>query len=225
MRHLPASPAAAAVLLAVLLGAAPASAHVLLTSPTSRYGAEMKIGPCGRLGGGRTANVTTYAPGQVVTVVFDELIDHPGYYRIAFDPSGDAALAPPVYDAGTQAWSNPAGVQVLADRIPDASGALTHGAVAVTLPDVECTACTLQLIQVMTDKPPFDGGDDFYYQCADLVLSRAAGGGTPPPPPPPTVTPPAGPSGGCATSGGAAGLAGLLALLALGWRGRVARPR
>jgi hypothetical protein len=76
---------------------------------------------------------------------------------------------------------------VLADRIPDAAVGLTRGAVTVTLPDLECAACTLQLIQVMTDKPPYDGLDDFYYQCADLVLTRTPGAPPPPPPPPPPV--------------------------------------
>ena len=43
--------------------------------------------------------------------------------------------------------------------------------VSVTLPEVECDNCTLQVMQVMTDAPPFGGGDDLYYQCADLVLA------------------------------------------------------
>lgn len=196
--------------LAFLLTAAPAAAHVRLTAPVSRYGDEMKAGPCGRLGGVRTANVTTFAPGQVIEVTFDEIIDHPGYYRIAFDPAGEGALAPPVYDGGSRTWSNPAGAAVLADRIPDAAVGPTRGAVQVTLPDVECQACTLQLIQVMTDKPPFDGGDDFYYQCADLVLSRTGGGPPPPPPPPPTPPLAADAGGGCSTSGGAPWLLALL---------------
>ena len=190
--------------LALLLAAAPAAAHVRLTSPVSRYGDEMKSAPCGRLGGARTANVTTFAPGQVIEVAFDEVIDHPGYYRIAFDPAGEGALSAPVYDGAARTWSNPAGVTVLADRIPDAANGLTRGVVQVTLPDVECQACTLQLIQVMTDKPPFDGGDDFYYQCADLVLSRTPGGPPPPPPPPPSPSLAADAGGGCSTGGGTA---------------------
>src|SRR3954470_9263669 len=64
-----------------LLLALPAAAHVRLESPASRYGDEMKARPCGRNGGLRTARVTTVRPGQVVTVVFDEFIDHPGYFR------------------------------------------------------------------------------------------------------------------------------------------------
>jgi len=185
-----------------------AGAHVQLVSPTSRYGTEMKFGPCGRIGGVRTANVTTFAPGETITVVFDELIDHPGFFRIAFDPDGDDDLAPPTWN-GT-AWVPPAGVQVLADQIPDAPAGLTHGAVQVALPSTPCAGCTLQLIQVMTDKPPFDGGDDFYYQCADLALvAGTPPGGTPPPAPAPAAAP----AGGCSHGAGAwPALAALLAL-------------
>lgn len=207
--------AARALSVVLLLAAAPAAAHVRLLAPVSRYGDEMKFGPCGRLGGTRSASVTTFAPGQVITVSFQETINHPGSYRIAFDPAGDAALAPPTWDATAQAWSNPAGVLVLADRIADAAAGLTRLDVQVTLPDVECASCTLQLIQVMTDKPPYDGGDDFYFQCADLVLTS-----TSPPPPPPTVEP----AGGCGSAGGPwtwAGFLGLLLALASARR----RPR
>jgi len=195
-----------------------AQAHVRLVSPVSRYGDDMKFDPCGRPGGTRSANVTTYAPGETITVVFDELIDHPGFYRIAFDPDGDDDLAPPTWN-GTD-WVPPAGVVILQDLIPDAAAGLTHGEVPVTLPSTPCDRCTLQLIQVMTDKPPFDGGDDFYYQCADLALvAGAPPGGTPPPPAPAS---PAAPAGGCGH--GAAAWPALGALLALVPRA-LRRPR
>ena len=198
-----------------LLGALPARAHVQLLSPVSRYGLDMKVGPCGQYLGTRTTKVTTFKPGEVVTVSFSEIIDHPGYFRIAFDPAGDDDLAPPVWNGST--WDNPANVQVLADHIQDAVA--TQGSVAVTLPGIECATYTLQLIQVMTDKPPYDGVDDFYYQCADLVLSSTA-----PPPPPPTPPPPEPAKGGCRSLAGEAStlalLAAVLSLLALRRRRR-----
>jgi hypothetical protein len=214
------SRALAAALAASLLAAAPpARAHVRLVSPVSRYGDEMKVGPCGRLGGARTDLVTTVRPGQGLEVVFDEIIDHPGYYRIAFDPAGDDDLAPPVWNGAS--FVNPPNVTVLADHLPDT--VLTHGDVTVQLPDLECDACTLQVIEVMTDKPPYDGLDDFYFQCADLVLSRTLPVGGPPPrtfgaPPAPARM------GGCATHGGAASAPALLLVLAL-LAMRVARGR
>ena len=185
------------LLAAAVLLDRPAAAHVRLESPASRYGDLMKSRPCGVTGGLRTPRVTTVRPGQVVTLVFDELIDHPGYFRIAFDRTGDAALGPPVWNGAS--FVNPPGVEVLADDIANPPGP-THGEVPVTLPDIECDECTLQLIQVMTDKPPFDGVDDFYYQCADLRLSSTATLGGPPPIPPPAATSQSsttGASGGC----------------------------
>jgi uncharacterized protein (TIGR03382 family) len=208
-----------ATLAAVLILAPAARAHVRLVLPASRYGDEMKSRPCGRPGGVRTTRVTTVRPGQTITVVFDEIIDHPGYFRIAFDRTGDAALGPPVWNGA--AFVNPSNVEVLVDLIGDPPG-LTHGEIRVQLPDIECDTCTLQLIQVMTDKPPFDGIDDFYYQCADLRLSTTAALGGPPPLPasPIATTSQAGtPSGGC-SSGGSSWIA-LGALLAA----RLARRR
>ena len=64
------------------------------------------------------------------------------------------------------------GSLIIADRIPD--GTLSYD---LTLPDVECDNCTLQLIQMMTDKPPYTtdtGSNDIYYACVDLVLSGSA---------------------------------------------------
>jgi hypothetical protein len=201
------------LLVTALLLAGPASAHVRLESPASRYGDEMKLRPCGITGGMRTTRVTTVRPGQVVAVVFDEFIDHPGYFRIAFDPAGDSALGPPRWNGS--AFVNPPDVQVLFDHIPNPPGP-THGEVPVTLPNIECDNCTLQLIQVMTDKPPFDGLDDFYYQCADLRLSSTAPLGGPPPLPPPSITSQSstsGPAGGCAS----VPALGFILLLVPGW--------
>jgi hypothetical protein len=73
---------------------------------------------------------------------------------------------------------------VIADRIK-------HGILSVdlTLPNVEGDNCTLQLIQMMTDKPPYataTTSDDIYFACVDLVLSATA--------PPPDAGPIAAPT-------------------------------
>ncbi len=62
---------------------------------------------------------------------------------------------------------------VLVDPIEDKPSGIYE--YEFTLPDVECDNCTLQVIQVMTDKPPWGPeGGDIYYQCADLALTTAA---------------------------------------------------
>jgi hypothetical protein len=165
----------AAVVVAIAL---PAGAHLALRSPESRYGAVvLKEGPCGVFGGVRSDNVTVLEPGSSIEMVWDEYIDHPGHFRIAFDVDGDDDFVdPPCLSAcdtrqpEIEMYSNDA---VLLDGIVDTEGGQTR--IVVQLPDVECDRCTLQAIQVMYDKPPYViPGNDIYYQCADLVLRRVS---------------------------------------------------
>lgn len=174
--------AKALVFAVVVAGALPAAAHLGLDYPPSRYGPNvLKIGPCGIGGGLRSNNVTTLEPGATIEVAWDEYVDHPGHYRIAFDIDGDDDFVDPPCLSGCNSrsptiefYSNDA---VVLDGIPDETDSAR-----VTLPDVECEHCTLQVIQVMYDKPPYViPGDDIYYQCADLVLRRSV--------PPATATP------------------------------------
>lgn len=160
-----------------LVIAAPAAAHLALISPPSRYGADvLKVGPCGVAGGARSGNVTVLQPGAQLEVVWDEYIDHPGHFRIAFDADGDDDFVDPLCLSGCntrtpviETYSNAA---VLLDGIADTVGG--QSSATVTLPDIECDNCTLQVTQVMYDKPPYaTPGNDIYYQCADLVLRRA----------------------------------------------------
>lgn len=157
----------------------PAAAHIGLRYPPSRYGdLVLKKGPCGAAGGTRSANVTELEPGARIEVVWDEYVDHPGHFRIAFDIDGDDDFVDPACLSGcdtrapvVETYSN---ATVLLDGIADTPGGGQSSA-AVTLPDLECDRCTLQVIQVMYDKPPYVvPGNDIYYQCADLVLRRDA---------------------------------------------------
>ncbi len=140
-----------------------ASAHIRMNAP-SPVTTEQKVGPCGDGPHARTGNVAVFAPGETITVEWEETINHPSTFRIAFDDDGDDAFADP--QTLTDFYTNAA---VLLDDIPDDPG--RRYSVQVTLPSVECEACTLQLIQVMHDKPPYaPGTNDIYYQCADLAL-------------------------------------------------------
>lgn len=159
-----------------------AHAHLHLVDPPSRSGGEvLKDGPCGQAGSVRGTNVTTYEAGQTIEILIDEYIDHPGHYRVAFDVDGDDDFEDPVClencetngaTAPVFAPGDPA--IVLADFVAD--DAAREQTLTVTLPDVVCDRCTLQVIQVMYDKRPYTiGGNDNYYQCADLVLVPRAG--------------------------------------------------
>lgn len=191
-------------LVSVTLLAAPALAHLELEDPPSRYGPGVqKSAPCGMGDGPRSENVTTFRPGQTITVRWNEFINHPGHYRISFDPDGQDDFQDPAClaecDNGNMEIELYTNEAVLLDGIEDRDGG--DYSAEITLPDIECDNCTLQVVQVMTDKPPYTlGGNDLYYQCADLILANDAPGddmgggeldigitpepdmGTPPPP-------------------------------------------
>ncbi|HWM85549.1 MAG TPA: SCE4755 family polysaccharide monooxygenase-like protein [Kofleriaceae bacterium] len=211
---------------AAILVAGSASAHIQMRTPLQRDTGQ-KIGPCGDSNGVRSASVCEYQPGATITVTWDETIEHPGHFRISFDEDGeDDFVDPDGYD------DFDTGPSVIEDDIADrnVSGDDPSYSQTITLPDIECDSCTLQLIQVMTDKPPYGDGNDIYYQCADITLSASApadpaeacagsgGGGDDP-------LDGAGDDGaeesGCAAAGAGAGsLAWLVLLLALGLRAR-----
>jgi len=187
-----------------------ASAHIQLMSPKARTTMQ-KNRHCGDPAAPRSASPTVLAPGSQLTVVWYETVDHPGHFRISFDTDGTDFIIPPNTTATTVGMDP----TVLLDLIPDVQGNFPAGGrkyeQTITLPNVECTNCTLQVIQLMTDKPPYTiatTSDDIYFQCADIVLSNAA--------PPPMVdagvpngdaatTDPGGTSGGCMTTRGASG--------------------
>jgi MYXO-CTERM domain-containing protein len=137
---------------------------------------DIKLPPCGRTGDGRTTDtsrVTVFEPGATIMVQFNETVNHPGHYRIAFDDDGQDALTTPLMRSQVQTGPTFT-LPVLLDNIADhAAGMYTA---MVTLPNVECERCTLQLIQVMTTAASWNE-DDIYYTCADIALRRAGGMG------------------------------------------------
>ncbi|MEZ4451748.1 MAG: SCE4755 family polysaccharide monooxygenase-like protein [Nannocystaceae bacterium] len=152
----------APILLALVTVAAPARAHIQLMSPTARH-TQQKTGPCGVLNDARGDMITVYAPGETIMVVWEETVNHPGHFRISFDEDGfDDFVDPAGYD---DLYTNNT---VLVDDIADKQGGIYMQ--EVTLPEITCDTCTLQVVQVMTDKPPYGDGNDLYYQCADLIL-------------------------------------------------------
>lgn len=176
---------------ALALFAADAGAHIDMISPVPRHagGTEQKAGPCGVAGSVRGTNITTFAPGETITVTWNETVPHPGWYRISFDDNGDDGFIDP---ASIDDVNN--SPTVLLDEITDLDGLQSYTQ-EVTLPNIECDNCTLQLIQVMTDKQGDGwGNNEFYYRCADLVLGMA-----------PSTTSTTGVTSSSSTTGGAGG--------------------
>ena len=159
----------------------------------SRYGRRyIKHGPCGKKDGQRSENVFTYKAGETIYIKIREFIPHPGYFRIAFDENGDddfinpqsinpinrKCMKTPEDRCGKDDFYN--NHTVLLDNLnPHKRGFPKTYEWEVTLPDVTCDNCTLQIIQVMTDGAPIHApydpamdSDDLYYQCIDLKLER-----------------------------------------------------
>jgi hypothetical protein len=228
-------------LLGVLSSIGSAHAHISLDqggTQKSRYGDNfIKDGTCGMTGGTRSTNVYMYEPGQTITVSFVEFVGHPSYFRFAFDNDGDddfkdpASITPIDPMRGCPAttlsgdaaardecmkddfYNTSAVLPMMDDLAPHAD--MPNGkmyTMQVTLPDVECDNCTLQLIQVMED--PIHGpynvevsgfGDleDVYHQCIDLILKKGAG----------SAGASAAGSGGSAAVGGSAASGGISAAI------------
>lgn len=111
-----------------------------------------KVGPCGDVS--RTNSPAVFSPGQTITVEWEETINHPGFFRIAFSPANDTD-----FDS-----------YVLADKIADTQNDTNvphFYQQDITLPDLACTDCTLQLIQYMTEDPAVP---TLYYSCADIAI-------------------------------------------------------
>jgi hypothetical protein len=205
MKHrIDAVPATGFALISLFL-AGSVSAHISLEkggTHLSRDGdANLKDGPCGAPGSTRgNKNVYTYTPGETIEVKIVETIPHPSYFRIAFDKDGndgflepksikpiDPARACPFNAAdkcGASDFNN--SPEVLMDNVdPHASASAgTPYTWQVTLPNVTCDNCTLQVIQVMQDTVhgaynPVKGDPadlpyyvaDIYHQCIDIVLA------------------------------------------------------
>jgi len=145
-----------------------AHAHITLQFPQARPGLVVPNGyPCGYdPDPGRTTSLVLH-PGAMVEVRWTEWIDHPSHFRISFDADGqDSFIDPAGYD---DFYTN---ATVLLDNIVDGSGVTEHTA-SITLPNVQCNNCTLQVMQVLTGKPPYTSGptsDDLHRVCADLRL-------------------------------------------------------
>jgi MYXO-CTERM domain-containing protein len=155
-----------------------AEAHIRMVFPNPRHpgmGPPLKEAPCGVEGEKRSKIINTFKPGEKITVKWVEYISHPGHFRIAFLPDGDAFADPKSYTDIMKPEAPP----ILADGLyahadgPD--GKMYEQ--EITLPSTPCPNCTLQLIQMMTEKKPYGDGNDVYHECADIVLAGAASPG------------------------------------------------
>eukprot|EP01104_Vermistella_antarctica_P011076 TRINITY_DN3047_c0_g1_i1.p1 TRINITY_DN3047_c0_g1~~TRINITY_DN3047_c0_g1_i1.p1 ORF type:complete len:638 (+),score=128.71 TRINITY_DN3047_c0_g1_i1:114-1916(+) len=131
-------------------------AHTRWTFPVPRDNrADYKAGPCGAQVPGQGPS-NTIQPGTL-EVAWEETINHPGWFRIALSVAPDTGFDD----------------LVLEDCIPHNSEGSTPRlySMEVTIPDIDCTECALQIIQVMTDKPLINGKTQDYFSCSNIVIT------------------------------------------------------
>jgi MYXO-CTERM domain-containing protein len=173
-------------------------AHFILQAPTSwlvqdTAGLPEKLGPCGdeydNTSSAVASNVVTaYQVGDTITITINEVIFHPGHYRISLgDPDRDALPPEPAVTPGTNTPCGTAAIEstpvypVLADNVfPHTAPFSTPQTTTVKLPsNVTCAKCTLQVIEFMSEHPLNNPGGCFYHHCANISIG-VADSGTPP---------------------------------------------
>lgn len=159
-------------------------AHVDLSAPNPRAHGQtegnLKSGPCGQTANARTGNLNVFAPGETITVTWNEYIDHPAYYRVAFDDDGDDGFVMRTDGQTNPTADDPRAVEAALDMDAEILAIVTEEndttagtstdirSVDVTLPNITCENCTLQVIQYMYNNP-----GQGYFQCADIALRAA----------------------------------------------------
>ncbi len=122
----------------------------------------LKTGPCGGIAQLPLDQRTQIVAGSKITVEWEETIEHPGWYRLAFSPNGSTGFD----------------TNVLLDNILDTTGSVTRAnpatwhrySATIDVPTTTCESCTIQLIQVMTEDP---ANPRNYYSCADVRIIAA----------------------------------------------------
>jgi len=167
-----------------------ALAHFRLIEPQgwlveSDLGDPQKLGPCGSTSvnaGTPTNIVTKFQGGQMLHIKLQETVFHPGHYRVALAVNSRAELPPdPAADTqdsdrGPQSVSapiqNPPQIPVLAD------GLFVHTArqtapfeTDVQLPNINCSKCTLQIVEFMAKHGLNRDGGFYYHHCADIQIT------------------------------------------------------
>lgn len=163
--------------LAAVFVALPARAHIKMVTPADALvvdadGDPQKAGQCPT---GTASNiVTTVRAGQTLTVAWTETIPHPGHFRISY-ARDRAAFTNPAFTGMCNATISPAGGAILFDGLFPHDNSVDNQmySQAITIPNEPCEKCTLQVMQVMTDR----ASGCFYYHCMDLkVVSEMDGG-------------------------------------------------
>jgi len=180
------------VLISAALATVPAvtHAHFKLLEPASwivenDLGDPQKAGPCGGTNtdyGKPTYAVTQAIGGSALHVKVVETIYPPGHYRIALAVNSplelpvDPKATTEQTERGPRSVSaeimNPVQFPVLADGLFPHQAKVDGPLEAdVTLPNISCKKCTLQVIQFMEQHGPNNPGNYTYHHCANIQIT------------------------------------------------------
>lgn len=174
---------------ALALTAAAADAHFKLLEPASWIeeddrGDPQKLAPCGGTiadPGVRTGVITEVQGGQMLKIVVDETIYHPGHFRIALARRANWLPADPVATL-KQGERGPVSDQAEIATNPEPpvliDGLWPHNErftgireTEIEIPNIDCDGCFLQVIQFMAEHPGVREGDFSYHHCAMLNIN------------------------------------------------------
>lgn len=179
------------LLLAAVLGlaAVTAHAHFRLLEPASwieedERGDPQKLAPCGGTiddPGTRSGAVTAVRGGEMLRIVVEETIYHPGHYRIALARRPNWLPDDPVatlQETERGLRSESAEIQENPEPPVLADGLWAHDErrtglweTEIEVPNIDCEGCFLQVIQFMAEHPGFREGGFSYHHCAILDIT------------------------------------------------------
>jgi hypothetical protein len=168
-----------------------AEAHFRLLEPASWLieddrGDPQKAGPCGGTNadyGKPSYAVTKMTGGSKLHVKVQETVYHPGHYRISLavnspndlplDPKATTETGPNGQPRSVSAEiQNPVVPPVLVDGLwVHSERAGSAWETDVTLPNINCARCTLQVVQFMEQHAPNNPGMFTYHHCAMLQIA------------------------------------------------------
>ena len=167
-----------------------AVAHFKLLEPTpwieeGANGDPQWLPPCGGTSadpGKPTGAITRVQGGEKLHIRIREMAFHPGFYRVALAVNSRSEL-PPDPEAIIAPGSNgvprsvaakvvyPPQAPVLADGLFQHTAPFDKDQEAdVVIPNINCSKCTLQVIEFMAAHPRNKEGDFTYHHCANLQI-------------------------------------------------------
>ena len=123
-------------------------------SDVTPRGPAMKDSPCGE--NARTSNPKILNAGSQITIRWIETVEHTGFYWIEFSKAND------------KGWVR---LKTIIDTQNDLATLPHSFEETITVPNTNCSNCTLRVVQEMIDGHP--ELPTYYYSCGDIKIVNA----------------------------------------------------